>query len=238
MTVRHFGLINLGRDQRPGSTDRIDERIVEEALELVGDKQAVIFGCEVNEGDDNNELAIFRKVLKGWAMYAGPVGKRVREPIFLSPDQPKARASITWVPHTAVPHWSPQRSVLRVHLDDSKHSLVSCHNAAGPHTVGDRPDRFKAALSRSWENSNGARIRTKRRLHTMRRNVTEMSDLNHYHLPGMPGEIVVVHERTDYGFAYAAKGFKAEFREGASGVERVDSHRVRTMHGIYQQERG
>jgi hypothetical protein len=41
-------------------------------------------------------------------------GRRVREPIFLSPDQPPARWHVKWVPGTAVEHWSPQRSVMRV----------------------------------------------------------------------------------------------------------------------------
>jgi hypothetical protein len=238
VTVSHFGLINLGRDQRPGSTDRIDERIVEECLELVGDEQAAIYGCEVNEGDDNNELAVFRKVLKGWTMYAGPPEHRVREPIFLSPDQPAARWGVLWVPNTAVQHWSPQRSVLKVHLTDQRHSLLSCHNAAGPHTVGDRPDRYEEALAVSWEASNSARVKSKRRLHRLRRHVSEMSDLNHYDLPGLPGEKTVLHERTDYGFAYPARGYEARFHEGQSGVVHVDSHRVRTMHGIYVKERG
>lgn len=238
MSVKNFGLLNLGRDKRPGSTDRIDEAMIAEALELVGDEQAAIWGVEVNEGDDNNELALFRKVLKGWTMYAGHVTRRVREPVFLSPDQKPARWSVLWVPNTAVEHWSPQRSVLKVHLLDERHSLLACHNAAGPHTVGTRPRRYRKALEQSWDNSNAARIRAKHRLHVMRRNVTEFSDLNHYHLHGLPGEETVVHDRTDYGFAYPARGYLAHFHPGPSGVEHVDSHRVRTMNGTYAKERG
>lgn len=237
MTVHNFGLLNLGRDKRPGSTDRIDEEMVREALELIGDEHAALWGVEVNEGDDDNELAIFRKVLKGWTMYAGAAGHRVREPIFLSPDQPDARWDVDWVPNTAVPHWSPQRSVIKVHLQDESHSLVGCHNAAGPHTAGDRPDRYDQALDLSWSLSDSARVGAKQHLHRRLRNVTEFSDLNHYHLRGLPGEVTVVHDRTDYGFAYPAKGFEAVFREGLSGRVHVDSHRVRTMHGTYRKAR-
>lgn len=229
-----YGLLNLGRDKRPGSTDRIDEAALVRLLEMVGDEDACVYGVEINEGDDNNELALFRKVFKGWTMYAGHPENRVREPIFLSPDQPEARWQVHWVRGTAVKHWSPPRSVLTVNRGTDV--LLACHNAAGPHTAGDRPDRYEKPLATSWERSNRARVKVKKRLHRHGHNVTEMSDLNHYSLPGLPGERTVLHERTDYGFAYPARGFDAQFHEGRSAAAGLDSHGIHTMHGTYRKE--
>jgi hypothetical protein len=237
VTVRNYGLLNLGRDKKPGTTARIDAAAIEEWLHLVGDVQAALFGVEFNEGDDDNELVIARRVLKGWTVYAGPPGHQVREPIFLSPDQPPARWHVKWVPGTAVEHWSPQRSVLRVDLADEPESLVACHNAAGPHTAGDRPKRYRQPLEQSWNASNRARVLTKRALHRAGRNVTELADLNHYSLPGLPGEVTVFHERTDYGFAYAAPGHRAAFHSGGSWPVGLDSHGIHTMHGTYLKEK-
>lgn len=237
MTVRHYGLLNLGRDKNPKrSTDRIDRDALTQLRDLVGGRQAAVFGVEINEGDDNNELALFRKVFHGWTVYAGPAGRRVREPILLSPDQPPARWHIKWVPGTAVEHWSPPRSVLRVDLADEPESLVACHNAAGPHTAGDRPARYRKPLADSWARSNRARLLTKRAVHRARRNVTELADLNHYHLEGLPGEDTVFHERTDYGFAYPAPGYVAAFHNGGSWPAGLDSHGIHTMHGTYRKE--
>lgn len=235
--MRNYGLLNLGRDKRPGSTDRVDRDALEALLDLVGDEQAAVFGVEINEGDDNNEFALFRQVFRGWTAYAGPPGGHVREPIFLSPDQPPARWHVVWVPDTAVEHWSPQRSVLKVHLADEPETLVACHNAAGPHTAGDRPARYRKPLAVSWDRSNAARLRAKQALHRADRNVTEMSDLNHYHLTGLPGEVTVLHERTDYGFAYAAKGHEARFKAGRSSNAGLDSHGIHTMHGTYKRSK-
>ena len=58
----------------------------------------------------------------------------------------------------------------------------------------------------------------------------------HYRLHPLPGEDLVVHERTDYGFAYAAAGRAARFREGRSGRAGLDSHGIHTMHGSYPKE--
>jgi hypothetical protein len=238
MAVRHYGLLNLGRDKNERrSTQRIDAAAIEEWLELVGDEQAALFGVEFNEGDDNNELGLARQILKGWTVYAGSPGRRVREPIFLSPDQDPARWHVKWVPGTAVQHWSPQRSVLRVDLQDEPESLVACHNAAGPHTAGDRPAWARGPLRESWDRSNRARLLTKRALHRAGRHVTELADLNHYRLSGLPGEVTVFHERTDYGFAYAAPGHQAHFRAGRSAKAGLDSHGIHTMHGTYRKER-
>lgn len=234
MTVRHHGLLNLGRDDDPTrSTNWIDRHALEALLEAVGDRKAAVWLVEVNEGDDNNELALVREVFKGWSLYAGARGRRVREPVLLSPDQPPARWHVRWVAGTAVEHWSPQRSVLKVHLADEPTSFMACHNAAGPHTAGSRPDWADAPLAASWDASNGARLQSKRALHRARRNVTEMADLNAYHLQPLPGEELVLHSRTDYGFAYAAPGYEARFREGESVPVRLDSHAIRTMHGSY-----
>jgi hypothetical protein len=236
MSIRRYGLLNLGRDKKPGTTQRIDRAALTELFQLVGDVQAAVFGVEINEGDDNNELALFRQVFKGWTVYAGAPGRRVREPILLSPDQDPARWHVKWVPGTAVQHWSPQRSVLRVDLQDEPESLVACHNAAGPHTAGDRPAWARGPLSESWDRSNHARLLTKRALHRTGRNVTELADLNHYRLDGLPGEVTVFHERTDYGYAYAAPGYAAQFRVGPSGHAGLDSHGIHTMHGTYRKE--
>jgi hypothetical protein len=237
VTIRHFGMLNLGRDKKPGTTQRIDRTALEELLELVGDVQAAIFGVEFNEGDDNNELVLARTVFKGWTAYAGNPGRRVREPIFLSPDQPPARWWVRWVSGTAVPHWSPQRSVLKVHLADEPHSLIACHNAAGPHTAGYRPERYQKPLTASFTRSNHARVQVKQALHRAGRNVTELADLNHYSLAGLPGEATVFHHRTDYGFAYPADGYTTAFREGRSASAGFDSHGIHTMHGTYRKEK-
>lgn len=236
MSVRHYGILNLGRDKKPGSTDRIDRAALERLLDLVGDRQAAVFGVEFNEGDDNNELWLARQVFKGWTLYAGEPGRRVREPILLSPDQPPARWRVRWVADTAVPRWSPQRSVLRVALADEPETLVTCHNAAGPFTAGTRPKDARGPLRTSWERSDSARRQTKRASHRAGRNVTEMSDLNHYRLKGMPGELEVVHERTDYGYAFPARGYDARFRAGRSAPAGLDSHGIHTMHGRYVKE--
>lgn len=232
--IRHYGFLNLGRDKKPGSTNRIDEAMLREALEVLGDEQAALFGCEFLEGDDNNELAIARRVLKGWTMYAGALGRRVREPIFLSPDQPPARWRVTWTPGTAVEKWSPQRSVLRVHLDDTPETLLARHNAAGARGQGDRPAWALKPLNDSFSKSQTAGIRAKRAAHRAGRHATELADLNHYALPGLPGEDTIFHERTDYGRAYPAAGFRTDFHQGRSGTRHVDSHRLRTMHGTYR----
>jgi hypothetical protein len=57
VTVRHYGLLNDGRDKKPGSTQRIDRRAFVNLREALGETQAAAFLCEINEGDDNDDTA-------------------------------------------------------------------------------------------------------------------------------------------------------------------------------------
>jgi hypothetical protein len=49
--------------------------------------------------------------------------------------------------------------------------------------------------------------------------------------------VTVFHERTDYGFAYAAPGHRAAFHSGGSWPVGLDSHGIHTMHGTYLKEK-
>lgn len=233
MSIRHYGLLNLGRDKKPGSTQRLDRTALVKLRTELGDEQAAAFLVEINEGDDNNELALAVDVFDGWELY----GQGTREPVFLSPDQPRARAEVFWVPDSAVENWSPRRSVLEIDLADEPETLLAYHCAAGPFTAGTRPRRYRKPLRVSWENTHDLGLERKRLAHRRRRNVTEMVDLNHYDLPGLPGEVTVVHDRTDYGRAYAAGGYEARFRKGGSWPVPLDSHGIKTMHGTYRKEK-
>jgi hypothetical protein len=170
-------------------------------------------------------------------MYAGTKARPVREPIFLSPDLPPARQHALWVPGTAVPHWSPVRSVLRVHLAGVNHSLVNWHNAAGPYTPQPRPKEYREPLFKSWHLSQSAGETAKRAIHAKRRHVTQFSDLNRDDPRTLNGEVEVVHQRTDHGYAFPAAGFESHWKAGPTAPGHIDSHRILTMHGTYR-ERG
>lgn len=229
MTVRHYGLLNDGRDKKPGSTERIDRRALVNLRDALGEKQAAAFLCEINEGDDNDEMAEAIDVFDGWTIY----GRTTREPVFLSPDQPRAEARLTWVEGSAVQHWSPRRSVLEINLADTPETLLATHPAAGPHTPQPRPDWADPLLLTSWDNTVALHVKRKRQAHRRGRNVTWMADMNHHDLPALPGEITVVHHWTDYGRAYPAAGWEARFREGEAIKVGLDSHQIHIMHGTY-----
>ncbi|HEY9473057.1 MAG TPA: hypothetical protein VIS06_04290 [Mycobacteriales bacterium] len=232
--MRHYGLLNLGRDKNPNrSTQRIDRAALRKLRDALGGPtatNAVAFLVEINEGDDNDELALAKDVFgKGWACY----GESTHEPIFLTRDLASdAIARVTWVPDSAVPKWSPRRSVLEVRIPGE--TFIAVHPAAGPHTDGDRPEWARGPLRKSWDNTHAAHLKAKRRAHADGDNVTEMCDLNHYDLPGLPGEVTVVHHRTDYGRAWPARGQVARFRAGKTYPVGIDSHRIVLMHGTYE----
>lgn len=236
--VKHVAFFNMGRDKNENrSSAPLDSAAIDRLLELVPDTNTAIFWCEIMEGDDNNELALIQRKLKGWTMYAGNPNRQVREPIFLSPDFEPARWHVKWVDGTGVPKWSPQRSILRVHLPGVDHSLVAWHNAAGPYTPQPRPAPVQEPLKKSWHLSQSAGQTAKRTIHEAHRHVTQFSDLNRVDPHKLRGEQEVVRQRTDHGYAYPAAGFESTWREGKSALGHIDSHRILTMHGGYR-ERG
>ena len=234
MTVRHYAFGNVGRDKNDKkSSHRLDLDALTALHDRVGDEKACVILSEINEGDDNTEMQLTRQHFPGWRLY----GSKTREPILLSPDQPKARARVVWVPDTAVPRWSPQRSVLILHLADENTTIVTSHPAAGANGQGERPASARGPLQNSWDLTIAKRNHIKRNLHRRGRNVVEMLDSNAYDLrtlPLMNGEKVVAHDSTDWGRVWAAEGYKAAFRGGKSVPFNVDSHDGLIMHGTFK----
>jgi hypothetical protein len=228
--MRTYGFLNLGRDKNPNkSTWRIDHMALTLLRDAIGETNAVAFLCEINEGDDNDEMTLLRDTFTGWRCF----GHNTREPIVVSPDIAQgATASVEWVSLTSVKHWSPQRSIQRVDLADGE-TLVGYHPPAGPYTPGTRPAWAQVPLRLSWHRTNSRGLAAKRDAHQAGRNVTSMCDLNRYDLTPLPGEVEVVHERTDHGWAWAAKGSRAVFRQGESIRVGLDSHQIHTMRGRY-----
>lgn len=236
MTVRHYAFGNVGRDKSEArSSKRLDLNALRGLRAKVDNEKAAVFLCEINEGDDNNELDLIRQVFPGWRIY----GRSTREPILLSPDQPKAEARIYWVDNTAVERWSPRRSVLVVDLADEPTSLVGLHPAAGANGQGDRPAHARPSLQHSWNQTIVKRNQLKRKLHEKGRNIVEIIDANAYSLetlPLMPGEKVVFHDATDWGRVWAANGYKPNFRRGAVVDFDIDSHDGHLMHGNFRKK--
>lgn len=233
MTVRHYAFGNIGRDKDPkAGTQRIDREALGALRDAVPGEQTAVFLCEINEGDDNDELALVRKIFKGWTLY----GSTTREPILLSPDQPRAMPNVLWVPETAVREWSPNRSWLTVNLSDEPTSLLAGHAPAGAHGQGDRPDWAKPLLNRGFDNFRAAKVNRIAHLHRRGRNVVSMTDENDYSMPPLhPREHTVWHDRTDYGRVTPAKGYHAEFHAGGQVDFRLDSHDGHTMHGTFKE---
>lgn len=234
MTVRHYEFGNVGRDK---SEDRSSHRLDLDALRAlrsrVPDEESACILSEINEGDDNNELKLVKQVFRGWRIY----GAKSREPILLSPDQPRARFRLLWVPDTAVERWSPQRSVLVVNLADEETSIVTSHPAAGANGQGDRPSHARGPLQTSWDKTIQKRNRVKRGLHRRGRNVVEMFDANAYNLKTLPlekGEKVIIHDDTDWARVWAADGYVADFRKGRPIPFNIDSHDGLIMHGTFK----
>lgn len=236
MTVRHYAFGNVGRDKNDNRSSRgLDLDALRGLRAKLEDEQSAAILSEINEGDDNNEYKLIKQVFPKWRIY----GRKTREPILLSPDQPKARARTLWVPNSAVTKWSPKRSILVVNLADEDTSIVTSHPAAGANGQGDRPSHARGPLQTSWDNTIQKRNTIKRNLHRRGRNVVEMLDANAYSLktlPLMPGEKVVLHDDTDWGRVWAAAGYTANFRRGAVVPFDIDSHDGHIMHGSFKRK--
>lgn len=222
---------NDGRDNRPGSTTPLDLDLLRSLRDSVPDTRSAVFLCEINEGDDNNELALVREVFKGWRLY----GRNTHEPILLTPDL-RAKASVLWIPGTAVPHWSPARSLLTVNLLDEPISLLGMHYPAGSHGQGDRPAWALPLLNAGWDHCRHTHVRHLHGLHKRGRNAVWMMDANAYdytHLPLIGGEETVVHEHTDWGRVLPAHGYKAQFKALDPVPFKVDTHDGQRMRGRF-----
>lgn len=232
MTIRHYAFGNIGRRKGPQSTNVIDMDALMALRVNVPNEETAIFLCEINEGDKNNELKLVQTAFKGWRIYC----RRTREPILLSPDQPKAKSRVLWVPNSAVEHWSPRRSVNIVHLADEPESLVGGHPAAGANGQGTRPKKYLGPLQVSWDNWNHKFKQVKTRLHKRGRNVTSMLDYNAYNRDVfrlLPGEQVVWNDATDWGLVFPAENQLARFHDGGKVDFKIDSHDGHTMWGRY-----
>lgn len=235
MSLRHYAFGNVGRDKNDKrSTHAVDLDALRGLLEAVGDEQAAVFLCEINEGDDNDEFALVRKVFKGWRLY----GRTTREPILLSPDQPRAKSHVLWVPDTAVRRWSPRRSWLTVNLADEPVSLLGGHPPAGAHGQGERPSWARGPLNKGFDNMRAAKTKRVKRLHARGRNVVCMADENDYDMADVhPRVRTVWHDRTDYGQVVPADGWTGDFRAGREVPFRIDSHDGHVMHGRFKKEK-
>ena len=152
----------------------------------------------------------------------------------LSPDQPRAKAHVQWVPDTAVPHWSPRRSWLTVNLADCDDTILSGHPAAGAHGKGSRPKRWQPAINTSFDNMRAAKENKVHRLHGKGRNLVILTDENDFDIPDIhPRVKTVFHKWSDYGQVIPTRGYGAEFRAGEVVPIGLDSHSGRLMHGRF-----
>ena len=233
MVIRWSGFGNVGRDQsEKRSSKRVDTDALEALRDALPDERAAAFLCEINEGDDNNEMKLARQIFKGWRLY----GSNTREPILLSPDNPPARARVFWVPNTAVALWSPPRSVLVVDLADEPTTLLGSHPAAGANGQGKRPAHALEPLQDSWDAVTEKRRLIKQRKHKAGRNIIELLDANAYNhrIQRQPtGEQVVWNQRTDWGLVYPAADYRALFHYGKQIDFRVDTHNGHVMRGFF-----
>lgn len=234
-TTKTYALLNLGRDKDPDtSTRRIDRDILTKVRNNVPDRRAVIFFCEINEGDDNNELALIREMFGAdFRIY----GAETREPIAVSRDIEKGIERVRWIAGTGVPKWSPKRSLLTVDLGDEV--LIGCHRAAGANGQGSRPAWARPLLQFSWNRTARVQARVQKCLHAKARHVTWMQDVNHYNLPlvgiGDDREQTIVHRATDWGRVWAADGSRARFEALPVVDIGLDSHDLLRMRGGYQE---
>lgn len=236
MTLRHYAFGNVGRDKSDSrSSKHLDLDALRALRAKVNDEHSAVILCEINEGDDNNEMAAIEQVFPKWKLY----GRTTREPILLSPDQPKAQSVVYWIPNSSVAHWSPRRSVLVVRLADERTAIVTSHPAAGANGQGDRPKTARGPLQSSWNRTIDKRNQVKLNLHERGWNVVEMMDGNAYDLETLPllkGEKVVFHDATDWGRVLPAKTHRAEFRKGAVVNFDIDSHDGHVMHGTFKEK--
>jgi hypothetical protein len=240
--VKTYGLVNLGRDKKPGSTSRVDERVLRLVKSKMPKRRWVLYLVEINEGDDNNERALIRKVWPDARLCdRGRDGRVVREPILLSPDLADTVESVrvAWVPDTGVRKWSPQRSIMRVFLDDGE-VLEAAHYAAGANGQGSRPNWARGPLDRSWSALDRVHARGDLVMHRGGRNITWMQDRNAYTkmlVPDLGSQRTIVHHRTDWGKVWPAQGHRAIFESLPSVPLGLDSHGLLRMRGTYK-ERG
>lgn len=227
---RTYGLFNMGRRKR-GSTAKLDRTMLRRVKDSMPDENAVVFWVEVNEGDDNNELDLIESMFPKWRLMC----RSTREPIMVSPDlaEQVKRINVNWLEGTAVRRWSPKRSINSVVLNDGE-VLRGYHPPAGPYTVGKRPLWARPLLKRSWDKVHTAAMVGNRRSHEAGLNVTDMFDANHYTYPlDGGGQQEIIHQRTDYGRAWAAEGFVADFRALSPVEMGIDSHDLQRMVGRY-----
>lgn len=204
-----YGFGNIGKKpDTPGSTSRVDRAALEALREGMPDERAVVVLVEINEGDDNNELAIARHVFAGWQFFC----TETREVAAITPDFEDARAHVHWVADSAVEKWSPRRSINALHLGDDLPSVLFGHYAAGAHGQGDRPDWAKPLLNTSWDNTRAKHAVVQQNLHSRRRDLVWLADVNAYQLPRLRGEQTIVHDRTDWIRVMPAAGRLAHFR--------------------------
>lgn len=232
MSIRHYAFANIGRDKGPQSSNRIDMNALMALRVNVPDEQCAIFLCEINEGDDNDELKAAMTVFPDWRVYC----RGTREPILLSPDQPRAKSKVIWVPDSSVKRWSPRRSVNLVHLADEPETLIGCHPAAGANGQGDRPKWARGPLQVSWDNTIHKLNMTKLGLHKRGRNVTTLLDANAYDkqiFRLLPGEMEIWSDDTDHGRVFPAETHIARFHDGGKVDFKIDSHDGHTMWGRY-----
>jgi len=233
MTAITYGFGNIGRTKH-GSSAGVDKSALTSLKNALPDKRAAVFLCEINEGDDNNELALVRQVFKGWTVYAGNKNNKVREPILLSPDFRPAKWRVQWVKDSGVKKWSPRRSLLVVNLSEESTTFLAMHYPAGAHGQGDRPDWAKPLLDKAWDNCLKVHRSNQRRLVEGGRCVVWCMDTNDYTMPKIMGsERTVVHDATDWLRVTGTRGLNANFKKLAKVDFKIDSHDGQRMRGQF-----
>jgi hypothetical protein len=211
-----IGFGNVGR-----GSDGADRDALEALFAAMPDQRWAVLLCEINEGDANDELALAKRLAPdGSTFYC----QRSREPIVLSPDFPRARSRVVWVPDTAVKRWSPPRSINVVHIPGEPTTLIGGHPAAGAYH-GTRPPAAKAELVKSWDRTFAAHRLIEHSLHARGRNVAWAMDYNRVNLPDVvAGELEVFADVTDHGRVLPAEGWDAVTRYLGRVPFHVDSH--------------
>jgi hypothetical protein len=215
-----IGFGNVGRTKH-GKSYGVDKDALAALFDAMPAERWAVLLCEINEGDDNNELALAKRLApKGSRFYC----QRSREPIVLSPDFARARSRVVWVPDTAVKKWSPPRSINLVHLPGENTTLIGAHPAAGAYH-GDRPATAKRLLVKSWDKTFATHRLIEESLHARGRHVVWAIDYNRVNLPPVvTGEREVFADVTDHGRVLPADGWHAETKYLGRVDFRVDSH--------------
>lgn len=214
-----IGYGNIGHPDHPSGG--VDTQALEALFDAMPDRRWAVLLCEINEGDNNDELALAKRLAPpGSRFYC----QRSREPMILSPDFPRARSRVVWVPDTGVKRWSPQRSVNLVHVPGENLTLIGSHPAAGAYH-GDRPAAARKALIKSWDKTFATHRLIEEALHARGRNVAWAIDYNRVNLPDVvAGEREVFSDVTDHGRVLPAPGWTAITKYVRRVPFRVDSH--------------